>query len=102
MQNKSSRERVKVPDQSYIVCPPPLSPQQRQIWDLYHKGYGAKRISKELGIRVENVKKQLKRVKNKLGYIEGEDKNFGQKPLGVSCAHEGLEEIAIYLLKSSP
>ncbi|MGB9859721.1 MAG: helix-turn-helix transcriptional regulator [Moorellaceae bacterium] len=82
-----------MPGELYTVSSSPLSPQQQQIWDLYQKGYGAKRIAKELGLRVEDVKKQLKRAKNKLGYTEGEDKNCGQKSLGVSRAHEGLEEI---------
>ncbi|GAF27398.1 response regulator containing a CheY-like receiver domain and an HTH DNA-binding domain [Moorella thermoacetica Y72] len=67
-----------------------LSPQQRQIWKLYEQGYGAKRIARTLEISVDQVKVQLRRIKAKM---EGGNKNFGQKPLGVSCAHEGLEEI---------
>ncbi len=67
-----------------------LSPQQRQIWKLFEQGYGAKRIARTLEISVGQVKVQLRRIKAK---IEGGNKNCGQKPVGVSRAHEGLEEI---------
>lgn len=76
-----------------------LSPQQQQIWKLYEQGYGAKKIARTLELNVDQVKVQLRRIKAK---IEGGNKNCGQKPLGVSRAHEGLEEIAIYSLKSRP
>ncbi|QGP93432.1 hypothetical protein MGLY_28400 [Neomoorella glycerini] len=67
-----------------------LSSQQQQIWKLYEQGYGAKRIARTLEISVDQVKVQLRRIKAK---IEGGNKNCGQKPLGVSRAHEGLQEI---------
>ncbi|MGB9661910.1 MAG: helix-turn-helix transcriptional regulator [Moorellaceae bacterium] len=67
-----------------------LSSQQRQIWQLHEQGYGAKRIAKILGISVDQVKVQLRRVKAK---VEGGNKNINNLAPGVNRALEGLEEM---------
>lgn len=67
-----------------------MSPQQQAIWELHNQGLGAKRIASKLGKRPEDIKKQLKRAKLKLG---GEDKTINNFPPRDKSALEGLDEI---------
>lgn len=67
-----------------------LSRQQREIWNLRLAGWGAKRIAKALGVRAEDVKKQLGRIEKKLSALEGEDKNVQNDPSRGSCVFDEL------------